>query len=294
MKFGISVYDVTASEVVEIAVAAEAAGFDSLWLGEHLLLPAGYDAVHPTKVAAEERAAPIVAAETRLTDPLLALAAAAARTERIHLATGIYLANLRHPLVTARAAVTLQDLAGGRFVLGVGAGWLREEFEALGVPFAARGARLEEGLGILRRAWRGGVFDHHGEFFDFAPVQVTAAEVHVPLILGGNTAPALRRAARWGDGWFSSANPSLPEAVAYRDQLQAWRREQPDDRPFSVYVRVADPVPADVVRYADEGFDHLVFWAHELCPPGSDRWARMGPAAERLGVATARDRGGIR
>ena len=121
MKFRISVYDVTASELVEIAVAAEAAGFDSLWLGEHLLLPAGYDAVHPTKEAAEERAAPIVAAETRLTDPLLALAAAAARTERIQLATGIFLANLRHPLATARAAVTLQELAGGRFLLGVAA-----------------------------------------------------------------------------------------------------------------------------------------------------------------------------
>ena len=150
-----SVYDVTPSEVAEIAVAAEAAGFDSLWLGEHLLLPAGYDAVHPTKDEATERAAPIVATGTRLSDPLVALAAAAARTDRIRLATGIYLVNLRHPLVTARAAATLQDLAGGRFVLGVGSGWLREEFDALAIPFEERGARLEESLHILRRGLGG-------------------------------------------------------------------------------------------------------------------------------------------
>lgn len=185
MRFGLSVYDVTATELVEVALAAEAAGFDSLWLGEHLLLPVDYGAVHPTRRPEQERAARIVGPDTRLVDPLVALAGAAAHTRRLQLATGIYLLPLRHPLAVARATLTLQELSGGRLLLGVGAGWLRDEFEALAVPFGDRALRLEESIEILRRAWAGGVFEHHGTVYDFGPVQLTAHPVRVPLILGG-------------------------------------------------------------------------------------------------------------
>lgn len=286
MRLGLSVYDVTASELVDEVVGAELSGFDSLWLGEHVLLATGYQAVHPTRQAREERSGPIVGRETRLTDPLLALAAAAAVTQRIHLATGIYLVGLRHPLLTARAAVTLQDLAKGRFRLGVGAGWLREEFDALGADFEGRGPRMDEELEVIRLACGGGTFAHRGEHYGFDAIQVSPDAVPVPLIVGGNSPPALRRAARLGDGWFASGNPTFAEAVALRDRVLELRRAMGVERPFSVTVRVSNPLPGDIGRYEAEGFDELIFWTHEVAGRGGDRRAALRRAAESLGVDT--------
>jgi probable F420-dependent oxidoreductase len=282
MRFGLSVYDVSARELTDLAVTAEEAGFDTLWLGEHLLRPVDYLAVHPTREPEQELAARIVGPETRLTDPLVALAAAAGRTRRLQLATGIYVLPLRHPLAVARATLTLQELAEGRLLFGVGLGWLREEFEALGVPFDGRAARFSEGLDILRKAWAGGPFEHHGSVYDFGPVELTAQPARVPLVLGGNTAPALRRAALRADGWFASGTPSLNEAVDLMARLEAAQAAAGRSVPLTTYVRV--PPAADITRYANAGFSQVVFWAHELCPPGPGRWDRLAAAAAELGV----------
>lgn len=284
MRFGISAYDLGAAELVELAMQAEAAGFSSLWLGEHLFMPADYGTVHPTREPEEERSARIVGPDTRLLDPLVALAGAAARTTRIELATGIYLLPLRHPLAVARAALTLAELSDDRFVLGVGSGWLREEFEALGVPFTGRGARTEEAVEVLRAAWAGGVFDHTGEHYRFGPVQVTSVARPVPLILGGNTPVALRRAARLADGWFASGNPSTGDALHYISELRRAEAGCERPTPLSVHVRVSPPSLADLDRFEKAGVDQLIFWAHELCPPGPDRWGRLAAAAEALGI----------
>lgn len=282
MRFGLSVYDVSARELTDLAAAAEAAGFDTLWLGEHLLRPVGYRAVHPTREPEQELAARIVGPDTRLTDPFVALAAAAGRSRRLQLATGIFVLPLRHPLAVARAVLTLQELAEGRVLFGVGLGWLREEFEALGVPFADRVARFEESLDILRKAWAGGAFEHHGAVYDFGPVELTAQSARVPLILGGNTAPALRRAALRADGWFASGTPSLAEAVGLMARLDAAQDAAGRAVPLTTYVR-ATPA-ADVARYAEAGFSQVVFWAHELCPPAPGRWDRLAAAAAELGI----------
>ena len=282
MRFGLSVYDVSARELSDLAAAAEVAGFDTLWLGEHLLRPVDYRTAHPTREPEQERAARIVGPQTRLTDPLVALAAAAGRTRRLQLATGIFVLPLRHPLAVARATLTLQELADGRLLFGAGLGWLREEFEALGVPFADRAARFEEGLDILRRAWAGGVFEHHGSVYDFGPVELTAEPARIPLVLGGNTAPALRRAVLRADGWFASGTPSPAEAVDLMARLDAAQAAAGRAVPLTAYVR-ASPA-ADITRYADAGFSQVVFWAHELCPPGPRRWDRLAAAAAELGV----------
>jgi probable F420-dependent oxidoreductase len=282
MRFGLSVYDVSARELSDLAAAAEVAGFDTLWLGEHLLRPVDYRTVHPTREPEQERAARIVGPQTRLTDPLVALAAAAGRTRRLQLATGIFVLPLRHPLAVARATLTLQELADGRLLFGAGLGWLREEFEALGVPFADRAARFEEGLDILRKAWAGGVFEHHGSVYDFGPVELTAEPARIPLVLGGNTAPALRRAVLRADGWFASGTPSPAEAVDLMARLDAAQAAAGRAVPLTAYVR-ASPA-ADITRYADAGFSQVVFWAHELCPPGPRRWDRLAAAAAELGV----------
>ncbi len=282
MRFGLSVYDVSATELAGLAAAAETAGFDTLWLGEHLLRPVDYRAVHPTREPHQELASRIVGPETRLTDPLVALAAAAGRTRRLQLATGIFVLPLRHPLAVARATLTLQELAEGRLLFGVGLGWLREEFEALGVPFDGRAARFTEGLDILRKAWAGGPFEHHGSVYDFGPVELTAQPARIPLVLGGNTEPALRRAARRADGWFASGTPSPAEAVDLMARLAAAQAAAGRAVPLTAYVRASPD--ADITRYANAGFSQVVFWAHELCPPGPARWDRLAAAAAELGV----------
>ncbi|WP_239375035.1 TIGR03619 family F420-dependent LLM class oxidoreductase, partial [Frankia sp. Cj5] len=287
MRIGLSVYNMGARDLLDLAVAADETGFDALWLGEHLVLPYDYSSEHPThgQAAHQHHLGPIVGPATRLLDPWSALSAAAALTTRVKLATGIYILPLRHPLLTARAACTTQEIAAGRFMLGVGAGWLREEFAALGVPFGERGSRLEESLAVLRSAWGGGPFEHRGTHFTIDKVQVTAEPVTVPLVLGGNTDRALRRAARVGDAWFSSGTPSFSDAVRLRDQLAALCEEQ-GRAMIPCYFRLAGRDPELVCRYDAEGITDLVVWADQL-------WCGDGPDAMRQSLAQAVDDFGI-
>jgi probable F420-dependent oxidoreductase len=276
VRVGLSVYDIDARELVDLALAAEAAGFASLWLGEHVVLPLDYSTEHPATTSDRNvsHRTTIIDPSTILVDPLVSLAAVAEATERITLATGIYLLPLRHPLAIARMTVTLQMLAAGRFMLGVGSGWLREEFDALGVPFDERGARFDETLAILRAAWAGGELKHDGACYRFDRVLVTPDPIRIPLILGGNTERALRRAARVGDGWFSSGNPSLEEAVRLRTRLEELSDEAGRQDPLPIYVRMSGRGSAAVERYGELGFEHVTVWANEL-------WPRDGEPAEK-------------
>lgn len=288
MRIGLSAYDLPARDLLELAVAADEYGFEGLWLGEHVVLPYGYSSEHPTSGGSghQHHSGPVIDPATELLDPLPALSAAAALTTRLNLATGIYILPLRHPLVTARAACTLQEISAGRFELGVGAGWLREEFDALDVPFEGRGARLEETLSILRKAWSGGPFEHHGPCFDFGPVQVTPRPVTVPVVLGGNTDRALRRAVRLGDAWFSSGTPTFAEALSLRDRIGTLSAESGRTTPLRTYFRAERCDPALVRRYAAEGFTDLVLWADQIWPKGdlSAKRRSLAQAALLLGL----------
>jgi probable F420-dependent oxidoreductase len=288
MTIGLSTYNIAASELVRLAVAADEVGFESLWLGEHVLLPVDYGSEHPTTggPTVKHIAGPIVDPTTTLVDPLVALAACATVTTRIRLATGIYILPLRHPLITARMTLTVQDASDGRFMLGVGAGWLREEFDALGVPFDERTARMDEAIAILRQAWSGAQFAHEGAVFSFRTVQSAPEPVHVPLILGGNTERALRRAAALGDGWFSSGTPTFEESIRLRDRVLALRAAN-DLGPFRVYVRAPGADPAVLAQYDAEGFEHVLVWADRLWPAEGDldhKREAFATAADRLGV----------
>jgi len=292
VNVGLSVYDMPAPDLLELAVAADGAGFDALWLGEHVVLPVGYASEHPTHGADAHAhiAGPIVRPDTELVDPLVALAAAAGATRRIRLATGIYILPLRHPLVTARAAATLHEASGGRFVLGVGAGWLEEEFAALGIPFERRAERVRESVDVLRAAWRGGPFEHQGRDFSFGPVQVSRRPVGVPLVMGGNTPAALRRAAVLGDGWFSSGTPDFEHAVELVTAVRARRAELDLTAPYRCYVRVASSEPELLARYAAAGIDDVVVWADQLWPAigtAASKRAALAEAAASIGLVPA-------
>ena len=288
MTVGLSAYNISASELVRLAVAADEAGFESLWLGEHVVLPLNYASDHPSSGGSghQHHTGSIVDPSTTLVDPLVALGACAAATTRIRLATGIFILPLRHPLLTARMTLTLQDAAGGRFLLGIGSGWLREEFDALDVPFDDRAGRMTEAITILRQAWSAEQFAHSGAMFSFGAVQVTPEPVDIPLILGGNTERALQRAARLGDGWFSSGTPTLEESIRLRDQLLALRGDSGQPA-FPVYVRMAHPDPKLLGRYEAEGFEHVVVWADQLWPADGEldhKRRAFETAAHALGV----------
>ena len=297
MRVGISCYDLPPADLVDLATAAERAGFDSIWLGEHVLAPVQYDSHHPTQLGSEaghgtanHNGKPIVDPSVELVDPLVALAAVAARTARLSLATGIYLLPLRHPLLTARAAATLSDLSGGRLRLGIGAGWLREEFTALDVPFASRMARTKEAIGVLRAAWRGGTVEFHGSHYDFDAVQISTHPIPVPIVLGGNSEPALRRAVELGDGWFSSGIPTFDEARRLRDRISTLQDELRRADPLATTWRIAEPDPELIDRYDRAGFEELLVmhydvWVGETLDERVEQLDKVGAS---LGLTGAR------
>jgi probable F420-dependent oxidoreductase len=290
VRVGISVYGMPVAELVDMAVAADALGFDAVWLGEHVVLPVGYATDHPTTEDDSQHqhiAGPIVDLDTELVDQFVAFGAVAAATRSIRMATGIHLLPLRHPLATARSVCTLQELSGGRFLFGLGAGWLGEEFAALDVPFTGRSARFAECVEVLRRAWRGGPFSYDGDAYAFDPVQVTPRPVEVPLVLGGNTPRALARAATLGDAWFSSGTPSLAESARLRAELLTLRAEAGlDTDGYRTYVRVQGSDGVLVERYGAAGLSDIVVWADQM-------WAGATPAAKEAGLVAAAVRLGV-
>jgi probable F420-dependent oxidoreductase len=289
MRVGLTAYDMDASDLVELATAAEKVGFASLWLGEHLVLPVGYSSTHPTKKEGGEQhhTGPIVAPDTRLVDPLVALSAAAAATTTLELGTAIYLLALRHPLVTARAVATLQEVSSGRFLLGVGTGWLVEEFEALGIPFDQRVRRFDESVQLVRTALAGGPFEHDGDHFSTGHVQLTPEPIEVPLVFGGNTEVALRRAARTADGWFASGTPQFEDALRLRDRLCELHRESGRTEPFRCWMRVAGCSSDVVARYRAAGFEDILVWADQVWPEKAsleEKREAIAGAADALGL----------
>ncbi|WP_119421944.1 LLM class F420-dependent oxidoreductase [Desertibaculum subflavum] len=205
MKFGLRYCNtgpyVDPAKAVELAQAAEEAGFESMWTVEHTVVPAGYGSAYPYapsgKMAGGNDAIP-------LPDPLIWMAYVAAATRRIKLGTAILILPQHNPVVVAKQVATLDHLSGGRILLGIGAGWLKEEFEALGVPFETRGRRTDEYIKVLRELWGAEKPTFQGEFVRFKDTYCRPQPVnkHVPIIVGGHSEAAAKRAGRLGDGFF--------------------------------------------------------------------------------------------
>ena len=232
-------------QLLEIARAAEEAGLHGVLLSDHLFFPGRLASRYPYSADGK----PAFDGATPFPDPWTTIAAMAAVTERLRFATMVYILPLRHPLEVAKTVGTAALLSRGRVALGVGAGWIREEFDALGVPFAARGARMDEMIEVMRKAWTGASFEHRGRCFALGPLQMSPPPpAQVPIYVGGLSPAALRRAARLGDGWIGTGQ-TPDEAIAYAAQLRHLRAEAGrGDEPFETIVPLVVPPDRDLLR----------------------------------------------
>ncbi len=230
--------------VSEAARAAERMGFDSVWMSDHVVMVEG--AASPYPFAADAKIT--WPEDAPMFDCLIALAAAGAATSRIELGTCVLIAPQRNPIVLAKQAATLDVLTGGRFTLGVGAGWLAEEFRALEAPFAGRGERLDEWIAIFRDCWTGRPRAHDYRHWSVPPgVLCYPTPVHeVPVLVGGMSRAALRRTGRLADGWmaFQYTYEVDPEEIAegrriIEDEVAAV------GRPPLVRMAMQSPGPAE-------------------------------------------------
>ncbi len=249
-----------------VATNAERVGFSTLWVPEHVVLLDKYASKYPYS---DDGALP---AQTNapIFDPFISLATMAAVTSKIRLATGICLVPEHNPLVLGKVVATLDFLSGGRVVLGVGIGWLEEEFQAIGIPWERRAARTRECIDAMRSLWGQDVSAYSGEFVKFDGVRSfpkPARGANVPIFFGGESAPALRRVAEYGTGWVGfNLKPDEAAAKIKRiEELLAANGRKRSDVELAVGPYTQKVTPDDLKRYRDAGVDELVLVS--LRPP---------------------------
>jgi probable F420-dependent oxidoreductase len=243
---------------------ADEVGFESLWTVEHVVVPVGYQSEYPYSPTGKmpgDETAPIP-------DPILPLAYAAAVTKQIRLGTGIMILPQRHPAYVAKEFATLDVLSRGRALAGIGIGWLREEFEALDVPFGERVGRTEEAVQAIRSLWADGAQPFEGKYYRWPAVESNPKPVQkpgVPIIVGGHVEGAARRAARIGDGFFPAKGDLktlVPLLDALRDECGKTGR---DPNEIEISTGAGIPDVDTVKRYEDVGVSRLV-----MPPPAFD------------------------
>ena len=204
MKVGVIPINIgvqAADQVVKTAQLVESLGYESVWTFEHVIVPVDYESKYPYNKSGNMGAAP----ETNFVDPLIALAAVAAATTTLRLATGVNILSQVNPIYMAKQAASLDFISNGRFMLGVGIGWLREEFEALGVPFEHRGARFDDYVAGMRKIWSGEVVEHESDFISWKGFKSYPLPIQnpFPVVMGGVKGKIFKRTAQLGNGWFA-------------------------------------------------------------------------------------------
>ncbi len=236
----------------ELGAVCEETGIESVWTVEHVVVPTGYTSEYPYsskgRMAGSE--------DSPIPDPLVWLTWVGAHTTTLRLATGVLILPQRNPVVLAKEVATLDRLSKGRVTLGIGVGWLREEFDALGVPFAERAARMDEHVAVMRAVWSGASVDYDGEFTTLSGANVFPHPVQssVPIVVGGHSVAAARRAGRLGDGFF----PAKGDWAELEPAMRAAAVEAGRD-PDAIEITRGGAMDRDTVqRMADEGTDRFV------------------------------------
>jgi len=249
----------TADVLRTLGRTAEARGFESIWVAEHVVMFDDYDSQYPY---ADNGRFP-GGGDTGLLEPLTALTYLAAVTERIRLGTGICLVPQRNPVYTAKQVVDLDNLSGGRVDFGIGVGWLKEEFDVVAAPFAHRGARTDEYLQVMRALWTDDPSSFDGDHYQLRECRMYPKPVqspHPPIHVGGESDAALRRVARHGQGWytFNRKPEELDEPLERLDHLLAAEGRSREDIELSVCPYLQPLEEGAVEAYAERGVDRLV------------------------------------
>ena len=235
---------------------SEARGISTLWVGEHVVLFEEYASSYPYAADGRMPAPP----GSGLLEPMVTLSYLAACTDTVRLGTAMLLLPQRNPVYTAKEVSSLDWLSKGRVDLGIGVGWLKEEFDALNVPWPRRGARTDEYLGVLRTLWCDGTSSFDGEFYQLPPCEMFPKPVqtpHPPVHVGGETDAALRRAARSGQGWhtFNRSPAELAEGLVKLDGYLEKAGRSRDDLRITVCPYFNQLTPELVEQYAAAGAD---------------------------------------
>jgi len=252
---------------------AEAAGFDSVVTVDHVVFPHHYTSTYPYAAGGRLPGGP----SWPLPDPLIWMAAMAAITTKLRFMTGVIILPLRNPLVLAKQVATLDHLSGGRIDLGIGVGWLKEEFEALGVPFEKRGKRTDEYVAAMRALWAGEGASFKGEFVSFDEVTCSPRPVKgaVPIMIGGHSEAAAKRAGRLGDGFFPSIGAQVDTVPLFDIMRRAAAAAGRDPQAVEIMAGCpellpdskADPRPAIEAR-AKQGVGRIILpvapWLKDL------------------------------
>lgn len=278
----------------ETAELADRLGFDSVLITDHVVLPVEYTSPYPYHPSGRMA----VGADADYFEPLSLIGYLAGRTRRIRLGTSVLIGPYRNPVVTAKYLACLDVLSGGRLVIGLGVGWFAEEFAAVAAPpFGERGAVTDEVIRVFHTIWRDHPASFHGRYFRFDPVGAMPKPAQpggIPILIGGNSRPAVRRAVRLGDGWqpFKLTPDELGPYLAYlREQAKTAGRDPsslaislrlglrlsaaPTERraaeePWKTLVGTPDQVVDDLAVYHKLGVDETVF-DFRTCSPDETR-----------------------
>jgi probable F420-dependent oxidoreductase len=239
---------------IGLAQAAERLGFDSLWTVEHVVVPADHESKYPYSADGRMPGGE----DFDIPDPLIWLAYVAAATETIRLCTGILILPQRNPGVLAKECATLDVLSGGRLTLGVGVGWLKEEFEALGVPWEDRAARTDEYVDVLRTYWSQDVASFDGRFTSFERAKsFPKPPAHsIPIVVGGHSEAAARRAGRIGDGFFPAQ--VKPEDLAHLLEVMRAAAAEAGRDPDAIDITAGGAFDKDAIARIEELGVHRV------------------------------------
>jgi probable F420-dependent oxidoreductase len=255
MEFCFSATFSQPDELVPLARAGDEHGWSTLSVSDHLINPVETRSTYPYTKDGSRR----WEMGTPWPDPWVTIGHLSAVTERLRFLTTVYILPARTPVHVAKQVGTAAVLSGNRVGLGIGMGWMEEEFDAMGVPFGQRGKRADEMLEVLRKLWTGEVVEHHGQFFDVPPLEMLPAPSEpVPVYVGGVSEAALRRAARH-DGWVSDLH-TVDELAGIRQQIEGYREEYGRTHvPFALFGSAKDAWDLDGYRRAaDAGVTHLV------------------------------------
>lgn len=285
MKIWLSAAFVPPHRLTDLAVAAENAGIHGLAFPDHVCTPERIDTPYP--YTADQKAT--IPIDQAFLDPIAASAALGAATSKLRFVTHVMIVPPRNPLLLAKEIATVEVLTGGRFELGIGSGWMREEYDAVDVPFDDRGRRLDESIEVMGALWSGDRVEHHGDFFRFEKLrQRPTPPSPVPIVVGGHSKAALRRAARFGDAW-AGIQPSVEDVEALLAKLHEARREAGTlERPFELRTGTKGRLrPERIKELARLGITSLYVGPWQVIPVSSIYEIDVDDVIERLPELTA-------